>query len=298
MQDNNLKEKRTHGNSMFPLNVYSNIDTKGNYSVSYHWHNEIEIIYVEKGDLIFNIDMQPIKLTSGQYIFINSEQLHSVYAIDNKPSMHYAIVFDLNILNSSIYDYCQNKYIDPISKKSLRFPLFLDPTSTCGNKTLREILEIIDVYHRKNGGWELSIKASLLKVIANLAEENKFLKNDATLLIPKDYKVQIIKKVLNFIRNNYKQKIYIDELAAEANMNTEYFCRFFKSVTGKTPVTYINHYRIEQAAKILKTGDAKVMEVCFNVGFDNFSYFIKKFKEYKNCTPSQYKKIPDILSGA
>ncbi|GIM29124.1 AraC family transcriptional regulator [Clostridium polyendosporum] len=294
MKNNNLKENRTHGNSIFPLHVYSHIDTKGNYSVSHHWHNEIEIVYVEDGTLIFDIDMQSIKVTSGQCIFINSEQLHSVYEIASKPSIHHAIVFDLNILNSSIYDYYQNKYIEPILKGSLRFPLFLDSNSTGSNKTLREILEMIDTYHKKSAGCELSIKGSLLKIIANLAEEDKFIKNDATLLIPKDYKVQLIKKVLNFIHNNYTQKIYIDELAAEANMNTRYFCRFFKSVTGKTPVTYINEYRIEEAAKLLKTGDAKVMEVCFNVGFDNFSYFIKKFKEYKNCTPYQYKKILDI----
>lgn len=288
MKDNNLKERRTHGNSIFPLHVYSHTDNKGNYFVSHHWHNEIEIIYVEKGELLFNVDMQPAKVTSGQCVFINSEQLHSIYAIYNKPSIHHAIVFDLNILNASIYDYYQNKYIDPILNKSLRFPLCLDLNSKYGNKTLHEILEIIDTYHKKGAGCELNIKGSLLKIIGNLYEENNFIGSTST--TPKYYKVQIIKKVFNFISNNYTHKIYIDELAAEANMNTRYFCRFFKSVTGKTPVTYINEYRIEQAAKMLKTQDAKVMEVCFNVGFDNFSYFIKKFKECKNCTPSQYQK--------
>lgn len=294
MNNSTLKEKKIHGNSMFPLIVYSCINSKGDHHVSYHWHSEFELIYVEKGELTCNIDMESIKLTSGQYIFINSEQLHSIHSIDNISSIHHAIVFDLNMLNSSIYDYCQNKYIDPLLKKSLRFPLNVDSKSTCGNKILQEILEIVDAYHRKSPGWELIIKASLLKIIANLAEEDKFLKNDSSLLVTKDYKVQVIKKTLKFIHDNYNQKIYIDELAAEANMNPQYFCRFFKSVTGKTPVTYINHYRIEEAAKTLKTGDAKVMEVCFNVGFENFSYFIKKFKEYKHCTPNEYKKIPEI----
>lgn len=292
MKDNTLKEKRTHGNPVFPLHVYSHIDKKGDYSVSHHWHNEIEIIYVEKGDLIFNIDMKSTKITSGQCVFINSEQLHSIYAMGGNTSIHHAVVFDLNILNASIYDYYQNKYIDPILKRSLRFPLYLDLNSTLGNKTLHEILEIIDIYHNKSNGFELSIKGSLLKIIANLYKENKFI--GSNILMPKDYKVQIVKKVINFINNNYTHKIYIDALAAEANMNTRYFCRFFKSVTGKTPVTYINEYRIEQAVQILKTQDTKVIDVCFNVGFDNFSYFIKKFKEYKNCTPFQYKKIQTI----
>ncbi|MBU3182055.1 helix-turn-helix domain-containing protein [Clostridium psychrophilum] len=290
MNDDKLKEKTARGDSIFPLHVYSHIDTQGNYSVSDHWHNEIEVVYIEEGDLMFNIDMQHVKLTHGQCVFINSEQLHSIYAIDNKPSIHHSIVFDINILNSSIYNYYQNKYINPIIKKSLSFPLYLDTNYVLGNKTLNEILEIIDVYHRKSSGCELSIKGCLLKIVANLFEEDKFIKNDSAFLIPKDYKVRIIKKVLGFIDNNYTQKIYISELAAEANMNTQYFCRFFKSVTGKTAVTYINKYRIERAAKMLKTEDTKEMQVCFDVGFSNFSYFIKKFKEYNNCTPCQYKK--------
>ncbi|MDP4146764.1 MAG: AraC family transcriptional regulator [Bacillota bacterium] len=289
MQNNSLKEKTVHGNAMFPLKVYSHFDPTSKYSVYYHWHEELEIIYVEEGELIFNIDMTPIKVTSGQCFFINSELLHSAHAIDNVASIHHAIVFDLNILSSSIYDYCQVKYIDPILKKSLRFPLFLDTKSVGGQKNIDEIREIINVYNKKNPGWELRVKASLLKIISHLAEEDNFIKDDTAILTPKDYKVDLIKKVLNFIHDNYNQKIYIEDLASEVNMNTEYFCRFFKSITGRTPVAYINHYRIEQAAKMLNTGDEKVMEVCFNVGFTNFSYFIKKFKEYKNCTPSQYR---------
>ncbi|MDV3429170.1 MAG: helix-turn-helix domain-containing protein [Bacillota bacterium] len=51
----------------------------------------------------------------------------------------------------------------------------------------------------------------------------------------------------------------------------------------------MNYYRIEQASKILKTQDKKILDVSLQVGFENFSYFIKKFKEYKKCTPSRFK---------
>ncbi|MEQ8153822.1 MAG: AraC family transcriptional regulator [Clostridiaceae bacterium] len=290
MEDITLKEKARHGNSMFPLNIYSIPDINGTYSLSHHWHNEIEIVYVEEGELIFQIDTQIMRLSQGECIFINSGQLHSAYASDNKASIHHAIVFDANMLSSSIYDYCQNKYIDPILNKSIRLPLYIDCQCSCGKKVLNEILEIIDAYTCKLNGWELAIKASLLKLISILAVEDKLLKKDIYHSVSKDYKVELIKKVLNFIHNNYRQKIYVHELAQEINLNTQYFCKLFKSVIGKTPVEYINHYRVEQAAKILQTGNSKIIETCYSVGFDNFSYFIKKFKEYKNCTPLQYKR--------
>ena len=108
--------------------------------------------------------------------------------------------------------------------------------------------------------------------------------------IKKDYKIDLIKKILNYIHENYNDKIYIEDLALEANMNVKYFCRFFKSVIGKTPVEYINSYRIEKATELLQTETLSISNIALSVGIDNFSYFVKQFKKYKNCTPSQYRK--------
>lgn len=288
METKDYKELTIHGSSMFPLKVYSRNVSEESDFLPLHWHDEIEIIYVEDGEMVFNVDMQQHTLTAGQCIFINRGMLHSAYTKANSTAMHYAIVFNLNILSSSLYDSCQNRYIDPLLSSSILFPLVLDTHSKGGAKILIEILDIIDHYTNKTPGSEISIKASLYKIIAILADDNSFIKKLDT-SEPKDYKVELMKIVLNYIHSNYNQKLYLEELAEKANMNTHYFCRFFKSIMGTSPVTYINHYRIEQAAKMLKTSDYKVLDICYAVGFDNFSYFIKKFKEYKNCTPSQFK---------
>ena len=63
-------------------------------------------------------------------------------------------------------------------------------------------------------------------------------------------------------------------------MNVQYFCRFFKSVVGKTPVEYINSYRIEKATELLQTETLSISNIALNVGIDNFSYFIKQFKKH------------------
>jgi len=55
------------------------------------------------------------------------------------------------------------------------------------------------------------------------------------------------------------------------------------------PADYINQFRVEEAAKIINIEGKKISDVYFEVGVNNFSYFIKKFKQYKNCTPSKYK---------
>lgn len=289
MDKDKFKESKVHGSTMFPLYVYTDEHINSKSSLYYHWHEEIEIIYAEKGEFLLNIDTASINVKEGDCCFINSESLHSAYGINNKDSVHHAIVFDLNILSSSIYDYCQSKFIDPLLNKQYLFPMYIRPEADCNIKIINQVKEIISSYTEKETGWELDIKSSLLKIISLMASNNKFIIKENLLISKDSYKIQLIKRVINYIHLNYHKKIYIEDMAKEINMNREYFCRFFKSVTGRTPVDYINYYRIEQAAKLINTQDKKILDVSLQVGFENFSYFIKKFKEYKKCTPSRFK---------
>nr|WP_296840942.1 helix-turn-helix transcriptional regulator [uncultured Marvinbryantia sp.] len=51
----------------------------------------------------------------------------------------------------------------------------------------------------------------------------------------------------------------------------------------------MNEYRIQKACQILTDSELPVSQVALSVGFDNFSYFIRKFREYKNVTPTEYR---------
>ncbi|MBC5997893.1 AraC family transcriptional regulator [Romboutsia ilealis] len=288
MNIENLKENSTHGDTFFPLRVYYQIDTKGEFSVQYHWHDQIEIIYIEKGEFNITVNNNDIIGRPGDLYFINSGDLHEIHVRENKPSLHHAIVFKPEILSFELFDHCQSCYITPILNGKLKFPISIDHNEYVKSKIIYEFNEIAENYDKKSLGWSISIKASLLKILTFLIESNCLIEKDKLNSNNKD-KFNILKKIIYYIQENYNSKITIDELAKIANMSPQYFCKFFKSMVGKTAIEYINEYRIEKACKILKTEDVKIMNVCFSVGFDNFSYFIRKFKEYKKCTPSKYK---------
>lgn len=288
LEKSKLRENTVHGDAMFPLNVYMNQQIADGRDLHCHWHEEVEFIYIEAGEAIFNIDMETIKAKKGECILINSESIHSGYSIDKKKCYYQAVVFNLNFLSGELYDVCQSKFIDPLLKKSYKFPMLLTNSSSNNMKIIDQIKEVIDLYNKKDYGSEILIKAALLKIIGLIANNGE-LKGE--IKSPKNYKIELIKKILSYIQLNYSEKIYIENLAEEINMNTYYFCRFFKAITGKTPVEYINHFRIEQAVRILKNEDRKVSDVALDVGFENLSYFIKKFKEYKGYTPAKFKSL-------
>ncbi|MFR2510835.1 MAG: helix-turn-helix domain-containing protein [Lachnospira eligens] len=68
------------------------------------------------------------------------------------------------------------------------------------------------------------------------------------------------------------------------------FYEVFKNCTGTSFVTYLNDYRLIIAARILKTTTHPVIIVASDCGFDNISYFNRKFKEKYGVSPREFRK--------
>jgi AraC-like DNA-binding protein len=99
-----------------------------------------------------------------------------------------------------------------------------------------------------------------------------------------------LKRTISYIRENYDKEITLPDMARVSGLSTKYFCAFFKQMTEKTPVEYLNMYRVERAARKLLGTDMSVTDIAFTSGFNDLSYFIRTFKEYKKCTPKAYRK--------
>ena len=99
-----------------------------------------------------------------------------------------------------------------------------------------------------------------------------------------------MKRVLKYIRDNFASEITLDDMAREAGLSTKYFCAFFKTMTGTTPVKYLLTYRIERAARKLIGSDDSITQIAYDCGFNNLSYFIKTFKTIKKITPTSYRR--------
>ena len=115
-----LKEMNAHGTPMFPLQVYTHRDKNGFYSVTAHWHDELEFLYIEEGTLHGIIAGTPYEMQASEFYFINSGELHELRAHNH--SLHHAIVFDPKFLNFDVYDACQHNFIQPVTQQKLLFP--------------------------------------------------------------------------------------------------------------------------------------------------------------------------------
>jgi len=99
-----------------------------------------------------------------------------------------------------------------------------------------------------------------------------------------------IEKIRHYIDRNFTQSLKLEQLAKQADkMNPYYLCRQFKEYTGQTVVEYINHRRIEMALVLLRSSKEKILSVCLKSGFNDISYFNRKFKGIVGVTPGTYR---------
>ncbi len=101
--------------------------------------------------------------------------------------------------------------------------------------------------------------------------------------------VNRINVALNYIIENYKERIHLDDIANVVHMNKNAFCRFFKEHTGKSLFTMIGEIRIDKSRRYLLETTMDIQQISLECGFNNLSHFNKRFKKISGVTPSEYR---------
>ena len=179
-------------------------------------------------------------------------------------------------------DTCETKYINPISQNRILFK-----NKIANSKEISKLIhEFVKEFEAKEIGYEMAVKATLYQLLVLL------LRNHVQLVLTsKEYDARMrnlvrLNGILEYIENNYGEKITLDQLCSIANISRFYFCRLFKSITGKSLGEYLNQLRINKAEALLKNGEVNITEAAMSCGFDDINYFSRMFKKYKNESPS------------
>ena len=92
--------------------------------------------------------------------------------------------------------------------------------------------------------------------------------------------------ILDYLNENYMYDLSMEEIASYTGRSLATFKRDFAKVSDLTPQKWIIKRRLEAAHELMKSGNRKVTEVCFDVGFKNLSHFSKVYKQAYGCAPS------------
>lgn len=289
MKKDKLKEDRIHGDPLYPLSVYHISRRAGEPLLDLHWHEELEFLTVTKGRAVFRVDIHEYELSAGEAIFINSGELHSGATQANEDCDFKAVVFHADILGGKQYDLVQDKYIQPLLVKTFSPPAHLRKSDDREHELLTMLEQVFELNLTEAPVYELATKGLLQMTIAKLLQLGGTAIRESKEPVDRR-KIERIKLVLAYMETNIGRSIRLRELAELISVSEAYFCRFFKEITAKSPVDYLNQLRMQKAAGLLKDTDKKMTEIALDVGFGNLSYFIGVFKQHFGCTPSAYRK--------
>ena len=248
----------------------------------WHFHPEIEIVYVNKGKGKRHIGNHISYFNNSQLVLIGSNLPHIGY-MDRMTTngSETLIQFKPDFLGEHFFKIPEMAAISNLferGKKGIRFNI--DIKQRIGTK----IEELVNVE-----GAERIV--SFLEILNDLATTD-----DYTLLnadgfafeaLPQDSNK--IEKIYKYINHHYTDHISLDEVADLVSMTIPAFCRYFKKSTGKTFTKLVNEYRVVHATKLLTETDVSITDVCFECGFNNFSHFNKLFKEFTGKSASKYR---------
>ncbi len=270
-------EETLRGSESLPLGLYRQYGSyKGTCITPLHYHKDLEMLLALEGGTTLVVDGETHETEAGVLYFINPYQVHSMHI--EKPSSHYdCLVIPKSLLTLSAGHAAMTDLIGPIFNGEKRFV----------SKAQDPIL--IDLFCR--------ITASYAQKEQNAAAITAYL----LLLLDRSQKIGLltesttpstlqIRKAVDFIQMNFNKRISLSDMAESVGMNTKYFCSYFKKHTLTTPVTYLTMLRIRHAKTLLHEKQLSILEVALSCGFDNVSFFIRKFKTATGQTPGQYRK--------
>jgi len=270
-------------NKSFSYNIYDNSNhNPAEKHQKWHYHPEIELVYVNNGSGKRQVGLNLSNYNDGLLILVGSNLPHTGftdYFDDERKEV--VIQFKENFLGDSLKEVFEFKNIFNLlktSKKGIAFE---------GDIKKKIGLAMLGLQ------YETSFQKviTLITILNDLSRSKNYeILNISNYNINGINENERIRKAFNFIKDNYKKEVSLENVSKEVHMTVPSFCRYFKSQTNKTFIQFLIEYRINNALKLLIQSDKDIKNICYECGFNNYSHFNRSFKKINLISPSDYRK--------
>lgn len=283
--DETLRETVRHGSSSYPFAYYpEDIWQFDFHRVDWHWHHELEFLFVAKGTAICLVGTNKIKLHQGCGLFINSSILHRFEAQGSTFVPN--IVFSPTLLapeSSLIYE----KYISPVINSSIEYQIF-NPHTTWQNHVLQLLSQVFALQETDENNELCTIQ--LLFKIWDIMTKHIDLASSSSDLYRFNHKQARLQTMMQYIHDHYTEEITLETIAASASISKSGALHIFQSGIHISPVAYLIQYRLAQAAEQLYTTQKSVSSIAEETGFASSGYFCRKFRQHYHMSPNEYRQ--------
>lgn len=253
-----------------------------NHNSPYHWHREMEILYILNGHATVNMDGEKYEMNPLDAIVIDYSKIHEVlYALPQ--TMGICIHISRNLL----YRFLNNQELMTFhcAKKRLT-----EEQKEAYERICAKLEKLTVLYVNQQKTYQLRSNSIILEILADLIE---YFSEPLTPVTgyTRLSNIERLEQACDYVEHHYKEEITLQDAADELGLNREYFCRFFAQNMGISFIKYVNQVRVNHIYQdILHTEDS-IQEIMERHGFFNQKLFYKTFKEHYGCTPREARNM-------
>ena len=288
--DRRGRELLEHGTPLFPAACYH--DNLSEADVTWHWHEELEILAVETGTARIAVNGTERIAKRGEGCFINTGALHGIWPEGAELCRLRSIVFHPRLVGGGVDSILWQKYLEPLLSDQSRPCVYFSNTAEWEREALRAIQEAWQICVSEESGFEFEMRERLSRLIFLLFQHCPAAEKKPSEKALRDG--QRIKSMLQYIQEHYGEELTLGKIARSAAVSENECLRCFRNMTGSTPIRYVKQVRIQKAAELLLSTDRKISDIGMECGFQEMSYFARVFREYKGDTPKEYRKRAGI----
>lgn len=250
----------------------------GHYYRDKHWHREVEIFAVVDGELDFFLDVTRIHLTSGQFVLVNSNEIHSI----NAPKPNRTIVLQIPVGTFRRY-YLDNSFI-----------YFSHSRKDTDTQLMELIRDMYDTYQEKALGYDLAVQGQFYHLLYLMVQKYRETELDREMM--QQYRNRNkLSEIVDYIKDNYSEEITLERLGSTFGYSSTYISKMFQKYAGCGFKKYLENVRLEHAVKELDQTKDSLDIIAARNGFPDRKALSKAFQNLYNMTPRQYRynKNPD-----
>ncbi|WP_421940822.1 AraC family transcriptional regulator [Pedobacter sp.] len=262
---------------------YSKYDRNANNMAHvWHYHPEIEMVFVNGGTGKRQIGSHVSYYTDGDLIFVGSNLPHCGFTDTQTGNKNETVIqMKADFLGTDFLSLPENKWIKELFDKAKGGIAF-------GENTKNAVGHLIEQMANQAPFEKL---LTLLKVLKHLETAT-----DYTILNAAGFSMEMqvqdndrINMIFNYVKDHFQEQISLEDIAEMSSMTVPSFCRYFKKITKKTFTRFVNEYRVVHASKLLAEKHIGITAISYESGFNNFSHFNKIFHEFTGKSASEYR---------
>lgn len=280
---------QVHEQLLFPCSAYYTDWRRGLIEgVPWHWHDELEFMFVGEGAARVEYGPCDAILAAGDGYFCNSRTLHRIAMIDCARCRVNSFVVDARLLSGGKGSIFDAKYLRPVTA----CPSFPGVVLRASDSGQREVLDHVRAAYRacreEPFGFEYEVRYHLGMAAALVLRICADALNARPGGVDEDR--ERIQRMLTHIHQHFAGKLTVSDIAASAGICGREAQRCFRRVLKQSPADYVRQYRMQMARGMLMDADRSILDIGMACGFENPSHFSRIFRENTGQTPSEYRR--------